>query len=89
MQVAKGVIGLVVVGHYPLNHHPARLAMEDLERYYCGWTTVSRPVSLAHSFVFIWTSVAVSVVVRLLGRRTRPYPLACRTLLLTSSSAEW
>ena len=62
-QVAKGVIGLVVVGHYPLNHHPARLAMEDLERHFLGWHTISRSFSICQSLVFIWTSVAVAVVV--------------------------
>ena len=63
-QVAKGVIGFVVVGHYPLNHHPARLAMEDLERNLFGWQRVSRTASIMQSLVFIWTSVAVSLVVR-------------------------
>jgi len=28
-QVARAVIGLVVVGHFPTNHHPARNACED------------------------------------------------------------
>lgn len=62
-QVAKAVIGLVVIGHYPLNHHPARLAIEDLERQLLGWDTISRTLSFVQSFVFIWTTVAVSVVV--------------------------
>ena len=64
LQVAKGVIGLVVIGHYPLNHHPARLAIEDLERQLLGWDTISKTLSICQSLVFIWTSVAVSVVVR-------------------------
>lgn len=67
MQIAKGVIGLVVVGHYPLNHHPARLAGEDLERQLLGWNTISRTFSVTQSLFFIWTSVAVSVVVSDLG----------------------
>ena len=64
-QVAKAVIGLVVIGHYPLNHHPARLAMEDLERQLLEWDTISRAFSVFQSILFIWSSVAVSVVVRL------------------------
>jgi hypothetical protein len=28
MQIARAVIGCVVIGHYPLNHHPARKAWE-------------------------------------------------------------
>lgn len=63
MQVAKGVIGLVVIGHYPLNHHPARLAIEDLERQLLDWDTISKALSICQSLFFIWTSVAVSVVV--------------------------
>jgi len=62
-QIAKGVIGMVVGGHYPLNHHPARLAGEDLERQLLGWDTISHTCSVAQSLFFIWTSVAVSVVV--------------------------
>ena len=63
LQVAKGVIGLVVIGHYPLNHHPARLAIEDLERQLLDWDTISKTLSICQSLFFIWTSVAVSVVV--------------------------
>jgi hypothetical protein len=28
LQIARAVIGCVVIGHYPLNHHPARKAWE-------------------------------------------------------------
>ena len=63
MQVAKAVIGLVVVGHYPLNHHPARLAWEDLERQWLGYEEFSFTFSTIQSIIFIWTTVAVSVVV--------------------------
>ena len=66
MQVAKAVIGLVVIGHYPLNHHPARLAWEDLERQLLGWEDISWWFSTFQSVMFIWTTVAVSVVVSLL-----------------------
>ena len=62
-QVAKAVIGLVVTGHFPLNHHPARLAIEDMERQLLGWESISRTLSISQSLVFIWTTVAVSVVV--------------------------
>ena len=63
VQVARGVIGAVVTGHYPLNHHPARLAMEHLEQFSFGWKHVSRPFSAAQSVVFIASTIAVAVVV--------------------------
>lgn len=61
--MARGVIGAVVTGHYPLNHHPARLAMEHLEQFSFGWKHVSRPFSAAQSVVFIASTIAVAVVV--------------------------
>ena len=62
--MAKAVIGLVVMFHTPLNHHPARLAMEDLEAVLFGWRGVSRPLSIAQSLAFISSFVAVAMVVR-------------------------
>lgn len=37
--------------------------MEDLEKQLLGWNTISRILSISQSLLFIWTSVAVSVVV--------------------------
>lgn len=73
VQVARGVIGAVVTGHYPLNHHPARLAMEHLEQFAFGWRRISRAFSAAQSVAFVISTIAVAVVVRacmtrLLGR---------------------
>ena len=68
VQVAKAVIGLVVTGHFPLNHHPARLAVEDMERQLLGWEHVPRTLSIIQSLIYIWTCVAVSVVVSCLAQ---------------------
>jgi hypothetical protein len=64
MQIARGVIGAVVTGHYPLNHHPARLAMEHLEQFAFGWRRISRAFSAAQSVLFVVSTIAVAVVVR-------------------------
>ena len=63
MQVARGVIGLVVTGHYPLNHHPARLAVEHLEQYSFGWKEISQWFSYLQSIIFVLSTTAVAVVV--------------------------
>ncbi|BDA50337.1 Putative sodium-coupled neutral amino acid transporter 7 [Coccomyxa sp. Obi] len=67
MQVARGVIGAVVTGHYPLNHHPARLAMEHLEQFAFGWKDISVAFSAVQSIIFIVTTIAVANVVTDLG----------------------
>lgn len=63
VQVARGVIGLVVTGHYPLNHHPARLAVEHLEQYSFGWKEISQWFSYLQSIIFVLSTTAVAVVV--------------------------
>ena len=62
--MARGVIGFVVTFHYPLNHHPARLAAEHLEGFWFGWTSISRAFSIAQSCLFVAASLAVAMVVR-------------------------
>ena len=58
------MIGLVVTFHYPLNHHPARLAAEHLEGFWFGWASISRAFSIAQTCVFVALSLAVAMVVR-------------------------
>lgn len=65
LQIARGVIGAVVTGHYPLNHHPARLAMEHLEQFCFGWKDISLWFSCFQSIIFIITTIAVANVVSL------------------------
>ena len=69
LQVARGVIGFVVTFHYPLNHHPARLAAEHLEGFWFGWTSISRAFAIAQTCLFVATSLAVAMVVRCLVAR--------------------
>lgn len=57
------MIGLVVTGHYPLNHHPARLAIEHLEQYSFGWKEISQWFSYLQSVIFVLSTTAVAVVV--------------------------
>lgn len=64
LQIARGVIGAVVTGHYPLNHHPARLAMEHLEQFCFGWKDISVAFSAFQSIIFIVSTIAVANVVR-------------------------
>ena len=58
------MIGLVVTGHYPLNHHPGRLAIEHLEQYCFGWKEISQWFSYLQSILFVASTTAVAVVVR-------------------------
>jgi len=63
VQIARGVIGLVVTGHYPLNHHPGRLAIEHLEQYCFGWKEISQWFSYLQSIIFVLSTTAVAIVV--------------------------
>ena len=63
VQVARGIIGCVVVGHYPLNHHPARLALEDLEAWAFDWRSISPALSTCQTVAFVVSSIAVAEVV--------------------------
>ena len=80
MQIARGVIGLVVTGHYPLNHHPGRLAIEHLEQYCFGWKEISQWFSYLQSILFVASTTAVAVVVRPLSSLAslRLESLVCR-----------
>ena len=98
LQIARGVIGLVVTGHYPLNHHPGRLAIEHLEQYCFGWKEISQWFSYLQSILFVASTTAVAVVVRPLSPlaplslrslvygpgRCPQYPLLCRASSLLS-----
>ena len=62
-QVTRGIIGCVVVGHFPLNHHPARLALEDLEAWAFDWRSISPALSTFQTVAFVVSSIAVAEVV--------------------------
>ncbi|KAF8059975.1 slc38a7 [Scenedesmus sp. PABB004] len=66
-QVARGVIGFVVLAHYPLNHHPARRGWEDLLDAVAGVKTIPPWLSAVMTVVFVWSNVATAMVVRDLG----------------------
>ena len=65
-QVARAAIGLVCFGSYPLNHHPARLAWEDLftsaaDVQVSGWPSAMLTTA------FVASTVATAMVVTDLG----------------------
>lgn len=62
-QVARGLIGAVVVGHYPLNQHPARLALEDVENYFLGWRHLHAAFSSFQTIVFVMGSLGIGILV--------------------------
>eukprot|EP00775_Hariotina_reticulata_P008954 gene8954-9130_t len=66
IQVARGVIGCVVIGHYPLNHHPARRSWEDMLDSLAG-VTIPRWVSHIITVAFVASTVATALVVTDLG----------------------
>ncbi len=55
-QVAQGLIGIVVLGHYPLNHHPARGGLHDI----CHLLGVTDPPDIftdMFTLIFVASSV--------------------------------
>ncbi len=67
MQVARAVIGVVVVGHYPLNHHPARHAFEDLLHALFNVNSVSPWLSALITVAFVSGTLSIALVVTDLG----------------------
>lgn len=66
VQVAQAFIGLVVMGHFPLTHHPARTGMQDILTL-MGHHTPPMIVSDIFTMLFVGGSVGVSLVVTSLG----------------------
>ena len=61
LQAARVFIGIVVAGHYPLSHHPARSGAVDLAGL-AGLSEAARDNVVAPVFtlLFVLSSVAVS-----------------------------
>jgi len=68
VQAARLLIGIVVVGHYPLNHHPARAGALDLAAL-AGFSaqTIRGTVCPLFTAVFTLSSVGVSMLCKDLG----------------------
>ena len=58
------MIGLVVIGHYPLNHSPARQGLESLEAYLLGWKNISFGLSCVQTTIFVSISLLIALSVR-------------------------
>uniref|UniRef100_A0A383V4T9 Amino acid transporter transmembrane domain-containing protein n=1 Tax=Tetradesmus obliquus TaxID=3088 RepID=A0A383V4T9_TETOB len=67
IQIARAVIGCVVLGHYPLNHHPARKGWEDLLDAVFNVKQIPGWLSAVITIVFVWSNVLTSLVVTDLG----------------------
>uniref|UniRef100_A0A7S3VGS3 Amino acid transporter transmembrane domain-containing protein n=1 Tax=Dunaliella tertiolecta TaxID=3047 RepID=A0A7S3VGS3_DUNTE len=66
VQTAQLVVALVVMGHYPLNHHPARDGMHDVLDL-LGFSHHPRFLSHIFTAVFVGGTVGLALVVRSLG----------------------
>uniref|UniRef100_A0A7S0RPD5 Amino acid transporter transmembrane domain-containing protein n=1 Tax=Chlamydomonas leiostraca TaxID=1034604 RepID=A0A7S0RPD5_9CHLO len=66
VQVAQALVGLVVLGHYPLNHHPARSGLFD-GLSLLGVSRPSEAVSVMFTFAFVLGSIVVARAVTSLG----------------------
>ncbi|KAF6257139.1 transmembrane amino acid transporter protein-domain-containing protein [Scenedesmus sp. NREL 46B-D3] len=68
IQVARAVIGCVVLGHYPLNHHPARKGWEDLLDAVFDVKQIPGWLSAVLTIIFVCSNVLTSLVVTDLGQ---------------------
>eukprot|EP00878_Enallax_costatus_P011109 GHUV01011602.1.p1 GENE.GHUV01011602.1~~GHUV01011602.1.p1 ORF type:complete len:461 (+),score=81.03 GHUV01011602.1:314-1696(+) len=70
IQIGRGVIGFVVMAHYPLSHNPARKGWEDFldACFEIRRGSIPRWVSIMITIVFVWSNVAMSLVVTDLGQ---------------------
>lgn len=67
MQVARGVIGLMVMGHYPLNVNPARIAFHDMLDSLFDVSDSPRWASVLFTLLFFGGTLATAMVVTDLG----------------------
>ena len=54
---------MVVIGHFPLNHNPARQGLESLENYLLGWKHISFGLSCLQAAVFVSISLSIALAV--------------------------
>ncbi len=57
------MIGVVVIGHFPLNHNPARQGLESLEYFLLGWKHISFGLSCLQTTVFVCISLSIALTV--------------------------
>ena len=69
LKVARGVIGVMVVGHWPLNHMPARLAFADLMATFFDVADPPGWAQTAFTLTFVAVSLGSAMVVSLAGAR--------------------
>jgi hypothetical protein len=62
----------VVIGHYPLNAHPARVGLEHLESYFLGWRNISTGLGLLQTVAFVGVTLAIALVVSDAASRSAP-----------------
>jgi sodium-coupled neutral amino acid transporter 7/8 len=57
----------VVTGHFPINHHPARTAVEDLLRTLAGIEEIPKWISASITLAFVTITLLVALMVSDLG----------------------
>ena len=67
MQAARGVVGVLEIASYPVNHFPARAAIRDFVRGVCGAELGGTAFSTAETIVFFGATLALALVVEDLG----------------------
>lgn len=70
-QIARAAIGCVVIGHFPLNAHPARVGLEHIESYFFGWRHISRGFGLLQTVAFVAVTLCIALLVRLQPHKPR------------------
>lgn len=68
MQLCRGLVGLMKIVSYPINHHPARSATADVVRQLTGHVIgASTLFHVGHAVVFYLLTLSVAMVVTDLG----------------------
>ena len=63
MQVARAAVGLVVLCHFPLNHHPGRQCFDDALTE-VGWPVMSTTTSILFTMLFVYGAAWLAYVIR-------------------------
>jgi sodium-coupled neutral amino acid transporter 7/8 len=67
IQVARGVVGLLQIASFPINHLPARNAARDIVSCITGSVPGGRSFVIVETVLFFFTTLAISLLVTDLG----------------------
>lgn len=87
MQFARGVVGLLQIASYPVNHFPARMAVRDIVGKITGKEPSGAGFIYTESIVFFMATLAISLFVTDLGAVFEVIGGSCGSIIILGMPA--